>query len=113
MAETKVASVAEEIRNPDRNIPLGMLLSLATAAVVYTVGVFIITAVLPPETLRDDLKPVATATEAFATWLPISVSVGLIVVAAQTARCEILYSEDMPHGQSMNGVTIDNPFMAM
>ncbi len=28
---TKVASVAEEIENPDRNIPLGMTLSLATA----------------------------------------------------------------------------------
>jgi basic amino acid/polyamine antiporter, APA family len=44
---TKVASVSEEVRDPDRNIPLGMMLSLATAAVVYTVGVFIMVAVLP------------------------------------------------------------------
>jgi len=33
---TKVASVSEEVRNPDRNIPLGMILSLVTAAFIYT-----------------------------------------------------------------------------
>ena len=32
---TKVASVAEEVKDPDRNIPLGMFLSLLTATVVY------------------------------------------------------------------------------
>ncbi|HSM04211.1 MAG TPA: amino acid permease [Longimicrobiales bacterium] len=82
---TKVASVSEEIRNPDRNIPLGMALSLLTAAVVYTVGVYIIVAVLPPEALRDDLTPVATAAEAFFDWLPGELGVGLIVVAAIAA----------------------------
>jgi amino acid transporter/mannitol/fructose-specific phosphotransferase system IIA component (Ntr-type) len=82
---TKVASVSEEIQNPDRNIPLGMALSLATAAVVYSVGVYIIVAVLPPEILRDDLTPVATAAEAFFDWLPGGLGVGLIVIAAIAA----------------------------
>ncbi len=82
---TKVASVSEEIRNPDRNIPLGMALSLVTAAVVYTVGVYIIVAVLPPDALRDDLTPVATAAQAFFDWLPGELGVGLIVVAAIAA----------------------------
>ena len=35
---------------------------------------------------------------------------GLIVVAARTARCETLYSEDLNDGQSMGGVTVVNPF---
>ena len=82
---TKVASVAEEVRDPDRNIPLGMLLSLATAALVYSVGVYIIVAVLPPTELRDDLTPVATAAQAFFDWLPGSAGVILIVVAAVAA----------------------------
>ncbi len=82
---TKVASVAEEIRNPDRNIPLGMVLSLATAAIVYTVGVLIIVAVLPPEELRHDLTPVATAAQAFFSWLPSGVGVMLVVAAAIAA----------------------------
>jgi len=82
---TKVASVAEEIRNPDRNIPLGMVLSLATAAFVYTVGVLIIVAVLPADELRHDLTPVATAAQAFFQWLPGGVGVMLIVAAAIAA----------------------------
>ncbi len=82
---TKVASVSEEVRDPDRNIPLGMALSLATATVVYTVGVFILVSVLPPDELRNDLTPVATAAAAFFDWLPGGVGVGLIVVAAIAA----------------------------
>jgi amino acid transporter len=35
---TKVASLAEEVKNPDRNIPLGMGLTLATVTGVYVVA---------------------------------------------------------------------------
>ena len=82
---TKVASVAEEVRNPDRNIPLGMMLSLATAAFVYSVGVFIMVAVLPAAELRDDLTPVATAAAVLFDWLPGGIGVGLMVIAAIAA----------------------------
>ena len=82
---TKVASVAEEIRNPDRNIPLGMVLSLGTAVFVYTVGVMIIVAVLPADELRHDLTPVATAAQTFFEWLPGGMGVMLIVAAAIAA----------------------------
>ena len=82
---TKVASVAEEVQNPDRNIPLGMILSLATATLVYVVGVFIMVAVLDPDALRTDLTPVATAGEVFLDWLPDPAGMILVVVAAIAA----------------------------
>ncbi len=82
---TKVASVAEEVRDPDRNIPLGMILSLATATFIYVVGVYIMVAVLEPEALRSDLTPVATAAEAFFDWLPGTIGLLLIVIAAIAA----------------------------
>lgn len=34
----------------------------------------------------------------------------LIVAAAIDANCKTLYSEDMQHGQKIEGVTITNPF---
>lgn len=34
----------------------------------------------------------------------------LIVASARIAQCEILYSEDMQHGQKIDGLTIRNPF---
>ncbi len=82
---TKVASVAEEVERPERNIPLGMILSLVTATFIYVVGVAIIVAVLDPAALREDLTPVATAAEAFFDWLPGSTGLILIVVAAIAA----------------------------
>ncbi|HUF11546.1 MAG TPA: amino acid permease [Longimicrobiales bacterium] len=82
---TKVASVAEEVRNPDRNLPLGMILSLITATTVYVVGVFIMVAVLEPMELRSDLTPVATAAESFFDWLPEPTGLILIVIAAVAA----------------------------
>lgn len=82
---TKVASVSEEVKKPERNLPLGMILSLVTATVVYVVGVFIMIAVLNPESLPNDLTPVATAAEAFFDWLPYPVGILLVVVAALAA----------------------------
>ena len=37
---------------------------------------------------------------------------GLIVNAAQTAGCRILYSEDLNHGQVFGSVRVINPFLA-
>jgi len=82
---TKVASVSEEVVKPERNLPLGMFLSLATATFVYVGGVFIMVAVLDPETLRRDYTPVATAAESFFDWLPASTGLILVVIAALAA----------------------------
>ena len=88
---TKVASVAEEVQDPDRNIPLGMMLSLATAVVVYTVGVYVLVAVLDPAELVADLTPVATAARDLLGWIPTpgglpeSTGVLLITIAAMAA----------------------------
>lgn len=37
----------------------------------------------------------------------------LIVAAAIEGRCERLYTEDMQHGQQVQGVTIQNPFASL
>ncbi|MAO65791.1 MAG: amino acid transporter [Balneola sp.] len=82
---TKVASIAEEVKDPDRNIPLGMFLAIGTAVVVYVVGVYIMVALLDPAAFREDLTPVATAGEVFLDWLPEPGGLILVVVAAVAA----------------------------
>ena len=77
---TKVASISEEVKDPDRNLPLGMGLALLTASVVYVVGVSLMVAVIDPEALHGDLTPIATAGLAFFDWIPGPVALGLIVV---------------------------------
>ncbi len=78
---TKVASAAEEVEDPSHRIPLGMALSLATATALYTLGVLVVVAVVPPDVLHGDLAPIHTAAEAV---LP-KVGVWLVVVAALAA----------------------------
>src|SRR5690606_13324461 len=36
---------------------------------------------------------------------------GLIIAAAQLSRCTALYSEDMHHGLTIDGLSIRNPFV--
>ncbi len=79
---TKVASVSEEVSNPDRSIPLGMFLALTTASLVYLLGVSLMVAVLDSEVLHGDLTPVATAGLAFLDWIPRSVALPLLVLPA-------------------------------
>jgi amino acid transporter len=82
---TKVASLAEEVEHPERNIPLGMTLALGTVIAIYVVGVYIMVAVLGTTALSESLTPVADAAGAFFTWLPPGVGVALMVVAAVAA----------------------------
>jgi basic amino acid/polyamine antiporter, APA family len=82
---TKVAAAAEEIRDLDRNLPLGMILALATIGVIYVGGVSLMVAFVDPETLHGDLTPVATAGDVFLDWLPGATGLVLVVLAAITA----------------------------
>lgn len=78
---TKVASVAEEIDDPSRTIPLGMALSLVVSTLLYTLSVLIAVAVVPAEMLHDDLAPIHSAAEIV---LPSAGAV-LVVIAALAA----------------------------
>lgn len=82
---TKVASVAEEVENPDRNIPLGMTLSLITATIIYTIGTLILIKLLEPEALYASLTPIADAGRIFMGDWPLDLGVILIVVSAIAA----------------------------
>lgn len=82
---TKVVSVAEEVEDPDRDIPRGMFYSIFTAIFVYVGGVYLMTAVLEPSAFREDLTPVATAGEVFLSWLPGDIGLILVVIAAIAA----------------------------
>ena len=60
---TKVASMAEEVKNPERNIPMGMFLSLASILVLYGAVVAVVVGVVPAEQLYNSLTPLSDAAD--------------------------------------------------
>lgn len=58
---TKVASVAEEVRKPERSIPLGMILSLVVVMAVYGLVVWVVVGVVPSSELYGSLTPLNDA----------------------------------------------------
>ncbi len=82
---TKVVSLAEEVEDPDRTVPLGMMLSLAAVTVIYVGGAWIMVSVLGVDVLSASLTPVADTAGALQNWVPQPVWVALMVTAAVAA----------------------------
>ncbi|WP_051694087.1 APC family permease [Desulfohalovibrio reitneri] len=60
----KTTAVAEEVRDPGRNLPLGMILSLVVVVLLYTVAVFVTSGVLPGDELNMSLTPISDGADA-------------------------------------------------
>ena len=56
---TKIASIAGEVKNPRRNLPLGMFYSWGIVSVLYVLVVFITVTVIPPDQLVNSLTPIS------------------------------------------------------
>ncbi|MEG1678847.1 MAG: amino acid permease [Stenotrophomonas sp.] len=74
-----VSTAAGETKDPQKNMPIGLLGSLAICTIVYIVVCAVLTGMLPYNLLGTD-KPVATALEAYPTlsWLKTAVEIGAI-----------------------------------
>lgn len=58
---TKVASLSEEVKDPERVLPRAVFLSLGTALVIYGLGTATIVGLLPMDELQGSHTPVANA----------------------------------------------------
>lgn len=57
---TKVAAIAGEIKNPSRNLPLAMILSLLIMTCIYVFTTFVLVGNIPLSSLETDIKPIYT-----------------------------------------------------
>jgi amino acid transporter/nucleotide-binding universal stress UspA family protein len=98
---TKVASVAEEVEDPGRNIPLGILGSLAFTTVLYVAIVAVLVGVTDPGSVAGSLTPVAVAAEVTLGQLGVvAVILAAILALVSTANAGILSSSRYPFAMS-------------
>jgi len=57
----KIAAIAGEITNPNKNLPLAMILSLLGIATIYVFISYILAGVVDPSNLAVDIKPIHSA----------------------------------------------------
>jgi len=94
---TNIASISEEVKNPERNLPLGIFLGLGTAVVVYALGIGVMVGVSGAESLADTLTPVEETAKRFAgTWGAVLVSVAALLAFASVANAGILSASRYP-----------------
>ena len=88
---TKISSVGEEVKNPGRNIPLGMFLAFSIVMFLYIVVVFITVGVLDPAALANSHIPISLAANAFmGKFGGIALGIAAILAFVSTANAGIL-----------------------
>ena len=80
-----VSTAAEECKNPQRDLPFGILMSLVVCAILYVTVALVLTGVLPYQNFLGDAAPVATALRAIGLegvqrWVTLGAIAGMISV---------------------------------
>lgn len=94
---SKVISLAEEVRAPERNLPLGIFLAIGTTVAIYALGTFVMLGVLGAERLAGDLTPVATtARDVFGLPGAIVMSLAAVLASISVANAGVISSSRYP-----------------
>ena len=110
---TKVAAIAEEIKNPSKNLPLGMILSLLIITVVYVAISFVLTANVGLQDLNNNYSPIYTlATDLSGPGYEInginvlgaSIATIAVLTLVSTVNAGILASSRFPFAMSRDGL---------
>ncbi|MEM7480050.1 MAG: amino acid permease [Acidobacteriota bacterium] len=102
---TKVASLSEEVENPERNLPVGVCLGLATAVLIYGLGTAVMVGVLPMEELAGDLTPVASAAgRLLGPWGEAAIALGAAFAFLSVANAGTLSASRYPLAMSRDGL---------
>lgn len=98
---TKIASIAEEIKSPTRNIPLGMFLSFIVVTSIYALAVGVTVGIVDSGQLNGSLIPLSLGAQRLM-GLPglMILSVGAITAFFTTANSGILSASRTPLAMS-------------
>lgn len=108
---TKVASVAEEVKRPGRNIPLSILTSVGIALVLYPAVVAVMVGVTPAAELAGTETPVLTAAAQFLGTYGQYIVAGVAVLALLSmANAGVIASARYPFAMARNSLA--PPFLA-
>jgi APA family basic amino acid/polyamine antiporter len=94
-----VSTAAEECRNPQRDLPIGILASLGVCATLYVTVAIVLTGIQPYTTFLGDAAPVATALRAIGLegvqrWVTVGALAGMtsVILVFQLGQTRIWFA---------------------
>jgi amino acid transporter/mannitol/fructose-specific phosphotransferase system IIA component (Ntr-type) len=102
---TKVVSISEEVRNPTRNLPLGMFIAFGVVSILYVVAIFTTVGLVEGQELAGSLVPISLGAEAAMGPVgTVMVNIGALLAFATTANSGILSASRAPLAMSRDGL---------
>ncbi len=101
----KIASIAEEVKNPGKVIPLAMILSLLVVSILYLLVIFVTSGVLGADKLDHSLTPISDgAAVSMGSWGRIALSIAAILAFVSTANAGLMAASRYPLALSRDGL---------
>lgn len=100
-------NLAEEVKNPQRTMPWGIVLAVASVAVVYVLVSIAAISVVSCADLASSQKgaPLAQITKVAAPWLPHQIYIGITLLAvANTALMNFIMGSRLVYGMARQGL---------
>lgn len=104
----KIASIAEEVEQPDRVVPLGMILALGVVGILYILVIYVTSGVLGASSLDRSLTPLSDGAFVFmGQGGMILLSIAAIFAFVSTANSGIMAASRYPLALSRDGLLPD------
>lgn len=101
----KVANIAEEVKDPKKNIPLGMIASVIVVSILYTLSVIVTTGILTSNEFTNSLTPIADAAgKSFGSVGFISITIAASLAFITTANAGLLAASRYPLSLARDGL---------
>ncbi len=96
-----VASVAEEVKNPRRSLPWGMITGVIAVTVIYVLTLIVTVGALPPEKLSGSLTPLADTAKVYYGQAGFAViTLGAMMAFVTTANAGLMSAARFPFAMS-------------
>jgi amino acid transporter len=95
-----MVNVAEEVKNPERNMPLGIILTLLISTALYFMVSFVAVMVVPVESLQQSKAPLALVYQISTGKDPVLISIISMFAVINGALIQVIMSSRILYGMS-------------
>ncbi|MDX1486655.1 MAG: amino acid permease, partial [Acidiferrobacterales bacterium] len=95
-----MVNVAEEVKNPQRNLPLAIILALFITSGIYILIALTAVLAVPPEVLSQSKAPLATLIEEAGNHSPVSIGLISLIAVVNGALIQIIMASRVVYGMA-------------